>query len=463
LPANDSSIREICTVSKVTEVIKYILEDKFPIVWICGELSNLKTPTSGHAYFTLKDEKAQIAAVMFRGQRRQLRFDLEDGATIVCMGRISVYEPRGTYQIIVEYVEPQGLGALQLAFEQLKRKLSNEGLFDDAKKKSIPFLPNRIAIITSPTGSVIRDILTIIRRRFDNTILDIYPVNVQGHQAAQDIHRALILANRQLQADVIILARGGGSLEDLAAFNSEIVARAIFASRIPVVSAVGHETDFTIADFVADLRAPTPSAAAEMVLPVKFELNRHCSLLKERCIHAILRQCKDYRLRLESIRRHLIHPRKALQDGLLRVDDLAQRLNQAITTLYRRRIEQHRSLCKELVTASPSKKISYYRSSVSLSDYKLRRLTSEFISSQRHRHRTSAASLNALNPYAILNRGYSITRSIPQQTVLIDARLVSNGQNLEIILAKGCLRANVTERRLDWDSKKEHGNGEIEL
>jgi exodeoxyribonuclease VII large subunit len=449
LPNHGSSIREICSVSKVTETIKYILEEKLSIVWICGEISNFKTPASGHAYFTLKDEKAQIAAVMFKGQRRQLRFDLENGATIVGMGRISVYEPRGTYQIILEYVEPQGLGALQLAFEQLKRRLSDEGLFDVACKKPIPFLPRRIAIITSPTGAVIRDLLSIINRRFPTASVDIYPVRVQGESASNDIRRAFFLANRLESAEVIILARGGGSLEDMASFNSEIVARAIFASKIPVISAIGHETDFTIADFVADLRAPTPSAAAEMVVPMKSELDKHCSRLRERCLVAVLRQCGDHRKRLESIRRHLIHPRKSIQNNLFRVDDLAQRLTHAMLSRHHRQYERHRSARKDLAAASPARLIARYKATVALSDYKLSKSIKDIVSLQKHRHRTLVASLNALNPYSILKRGFSITRAIPQDSVVLDAGMVSSGQELEITLAKGCLHARVMERRAD--------------
>ena len=455
MPNHNASIREICTVSKVTETIKSILEAKLPIVWICGEISNLKTPASGHAYFTLKDEKAQIAAVMFRGQVRLLKFDLEDGATIVGMGRISVYAPRGTYQIILEYVEPQGLGALQLAFEQLKRKLSAEGLFDTAHKKQIPFLSHRIAIITSPSGAVLRDLLTIINRRFGNTTVDIYPVRVQGASAAQEITKALGLANRHSQADVIVLARGGGSLEDLAAFNTESVARAIFASSIPVVSAIGHETDFTIADFVADLRAPTPSAAAEMILPVKDELLKHCAQLRQRCIDGILRQCTHHRKRLESIRRHLIHPRKSLQDSLIRVDDLTQRLSQAMFSLQRNRVERHRYGLKNLMTASPSARISKLKSIIAIHNYKLLVSTSKIISLRKHQHRIFMTSLTALDPYAILNRGYSITRAMPHGRVVLDSAAVSSGQELRIILAKGCLSANVKDQRSDWDLEKE--------
>ena len=283
---------QIYSVTKLTQEIKFLLEERYEIVWITGEVSNLRIPSSGHAYFTLKDSKAQIAAVMFRGQLRQLKFDLDDGATIVAMARVSVYEPRGTYQIILEYIEPKGVGALQIAFQQLKHRLADEGLFEADHKKPLPFLPQKIGVITSASGAAVQDILKVIHRRFDTMAVDIYAVHVQGAQAAMEIARALETANRQNDADVLILARGGGSMEDLAAFNSETVARAIYTSDIPVVSAVGHETDFTIADFVADLRAPTPSAAAELVVPVKVEAIARCRELQGRCRQSILASIK---------------------------------------------------------------------------------------------------------------------------------------------------------------------------
>jgi exodeoxyribonuclease VII large subunit len=250
--------RQIYSVHKLTEKIKLLLEKNFPMVWVCGEISNLRIPSSGHAYFTLKDDKAQIAAVMFRGQMRQLQFELEDGLAIIGLGRISVYEPRGTFQIILEYVEPKGAGALQLAFEQLKQKLAREGLFDASHKTTLPFLPETIAVITSPTGAAIRDILHVVQRRFPNVRIEIVPVAVQGDAASKEITRALSIVNLRAAADVIILARGGGSLEDLAAFNTETVARAIFASSIPVISAVGHETDFHHCRFCGRCSRPYP-------------------------------------------------------------------------------------------------------------------------------------------------------------------------------------------------------------
>ena len=269
-----SQQRKIYSISELNAEIRTLIEESFSFVWIFGEISNFRTPASGHFYFTLKDNASQISAVMFRGQQRHLKFQPEDGMSVTGMGRLGVYEPRGTYQIILEYLEPSGIGALQIAFEKLKGRLAAEGCFEDEFKKPLPFLPKNISIITSPSGAAVHDILKTIDRRFPNLHIQIIPVKVQGYGSAEEIVAALELLNARNEAEVAILARGGGSLEDLQAFNTEPVARAIFASEIPIVSAVGHETDYTISDFVADLRAPTPTAAAELVTPDKSELQR---------------------------------------------------------------------------------------------------------------------------------------------------------------------------------------------
>ncbi len=251
-------LRYILTVSELTREIKDILEDRFPDVWIEGEISNLRIPPSGHIYFTLKDDFSQIRAVLFKMQARTLRFVPEDGLHIIGRGRVSLYEKRGDYQLILESIEPKGMGALQLAFLQLKEKLEREGLFDPTLKKTIPMIPQKIGIVTSPTGAVIQDMLHILERRFKNLHILLYPVRVQGEGASSEIAEAINYFNRFTDADVMIVGRGGGSLEDLWAFNEEVVARAIYRSKTPIISAVGHETDYTIADFVADLRAPHP-------------------------------------------------------------------------------------------------------------------------------------------------------------------------------------------------------------
>ena len=277
-----SEYKTIWTVSELTQKVKTRLEADFGEVWVEGEISNLRRPSSGHSYFTLKDDKSQIRAVIFRFMGRYLKFEPQDGMLVICRGKMSVYEPRGEYQLILDYMEPKGVGALQLAFEQLKEKLGKEGLFATDHKKPLPYLPRKIGIVTSSTGAAVRDILNVIGRRFPTMSILISPVKVQGEGSAPEIARAIDGLNLMDDIDVIIVARGGGSLEDLWSFNEECVARAIYRSSIPVVSAVGHEIDFTIADFVADLRAPTPSAAGELVVRDKGELVNFIESLSDR-------------------------------------------------------------------------------------------------------------------------------------------------------------------------------------
>jgi exodeoxyribonuclease VII large subunit len=437
--------RRIFSVSELTAKIKRLLEDQFPMVWLSGEISNLRVPSSGHAYFTLKDPQAQIAAVMFRGQLRQLKFELDNGISLVGLGRVTVYEPRGGYQIILEYAEPMGVGALQVAFEQLKQKLLQEGLFSDAHKSPLPFLPERPGIITSPTGAVVQDILKIARRRFPDLAMDIYPVRVQGTEAVDQIVAAIKAANRLARNDVLVLARGGGSLEDLAPFNSEPVARAIFASRIPIVSAVGHETDFTIADFVADLRAPTPSAAAEIVVPLKIELMNRCMELTARMQRTLRNMLHRVRERLIYYNRMLVHPGKKVEDQKLHLDQLTQRLKRSLEMQARQqrsRLEQtmtrlqHRN--PEKITASHKVKLELLRNS-------LLHYLNMVTSTNRERVRSAQAVLRAMDPHSVLQRGFSITRTVPHGKVVTDARSVHLGQPLEIQLAKGQIAVTVQE------------------
>lgn len=385
---------KIYTVSELTYRLKSILEEKFSFVWISGEISNFHLHSSGHYYFTLKDPEAQIGAVIFRSQNRSLKFVPKNGMRVTGFGRISVYDQRGTYQIIFEYLEPTGVGALQISFEQLKSRLASEGLFNQDHKKPIPFLPQRITIITSPTGAVIHDMLHIINRRFPNMQIEIIPVKVQGEGAEQEIISAIQLMNFRKTTDVGIIARGGGSLEDLHAFNSEGVARAIYSSAIPIISAVGHETDVTIADFVADCRAPTPSAAAELVVPVKSELMRRCSELTLLLTNRFYRYLDHLRSQLHAISNRLVDPSKRIQDLRLKLDDYSGRLFRQIQNILKQRREQL--------------------------EWRVEKIS-------------------ALSPFAILTRGYSITRLIPKNTIVKDIKQVDIGSNLEIIISNGSL------------------------
>jgi len=437
----------IYTVSQLNSDIKLLLEDKFPFVWISGEISNCKMPGSGHLYFTLKDENSQISCVMFKGQNQNLTFDLEGGLSITGLGRISLYEPRGTYQVIFEYIEPKGVGALQIAFEQLKDRLSSEGLFDNKYKKPLPFLPKKISLITSPTGAVVHDILKIIDRRFPNLFIEIVPVKVQGKNAEKEIVQALELLNTLNDTDVIILARGGGSLEDLNAFNSENVARAVFSVKIPVVSAIGHETDFTISDFVADLRAPTPSAAAELVVPSKDELKRRIDDIFLKFKSNIWQQMEKKRYILAQVSKSLVDPKRKVQDFRLKIDDFTIRL----TKIFINRINQKREkykLWKDLLyTNKPLGYIANLNEKLRNISDKLFTFNSIYLNNKRSLLRENRGRLYDLNPTAILKRGYSITRTIPEAGVVKTARSVSIGQNLEVMLSKGTLVVNVHKKK----------------
>lgn len=297
--------RYIYKVSQLTSSIKIILEDSLSNIWVEGEISNFRSPASGHFYFTLKDEKSELRCVSFKGNNEKIKFDIKDGMHVVCNGKVSVYEKQGAYQLYVSKIEPKGIGALQLAFEQLKERLFKEGLFDESRKKPIPGLPDRIGIVTSPTGAAIRDVLNVLKRRFPNVEIIINPVKVQGEGAKEEIAQAIGDFNKLDNVDVIILCRGGGSLEDLWAFNEEIVARAVYNSRIPTISAVGHEIDWLITDFVADLRAATPSAAAELVIPEKSDLVEALKGIEKRLKEFPLNRVREFEQRLDDIERDL--------------------------------------------------------------------------------------------------------------------------------------------------------------
>jgi len=450
--------RSVYTVSALTSKIKVLLENHFPFIWIYGEISNLTIPRSGHFYFILKDEQAQISAVMFRGQNRQLKFKPENGMVVTGMGRIAVYEPRGAYQIIIEYLEPRGIGAIQLAFEQLKKRLATQGLFDDRHKKSLPLIPSKMGVITSPTGAVIQDIIKISERRFGNIPIEIAPVNVQGDKAVSEIVAAIDLFNRKKAPpdapDVIILARGGGSLEDLAAFNSEEIARAIFDSAIPIVSAIGHETDYTIADFAADQRAPTPSAAAELVTPVKAELARRIFEFNIALAASLQHIVKSRRERLDRTRQRLISPRAKIQDMRLKTDDMTQRMTRSAASHNRRHRERLFGTLEKLYSNHPGKHAYMLKVILKQLDDNLHYLMNNKINLLRHALLANTTPLNALNPMAILERGYSITRTVTDQRVITDPDEVAIHANVSVMMARGNLQCRV-ERKYKNAPKKD--------
>ena len=450
MQSNEAGSRKnIYTVSELNTNIKSLIEENFPFVWIFGEISNFRIPASGHFYFTLKDDVSQISSVMFRGQQRNLKFELEDGQNVTGMGRISVYEPRGTYQIILEYLEPSGAGALQIAFEKLKKRLAAEGCFDDAYKNPLPYLPNKISIITSPSGAVVHDILQIINRRFPNLTIQIIPVKVQGEGAVEQIVAAVEWLNVAKDTDVAILARGGGSLEDLQAFNAEPVARAIFASDIPIISAIGHETDYTISDFVADLRAPTPSAAAELVVPQKSELEQRrkdiLMLLQIRINHYF----KYLKQKLNEQANRLVDPRRKLDDACLKVDDLTARLNRILFHRILREREHQDFWDDRLHANTPIHLFNNIKIQLEQNNNNLFKLLTIYNKSNQIKIRELAAKLQALSPMAILARGYSITRTIPGKTLVKDPKAVSLNQDLEVMVALGRLYCRVKGKSID--------------
>lgn len=399
---------QILSVTDLTRRIKGMLEDALPAVWVEGEISNFAAAASGHVYFTLKDANAALSVFMFRNIAGKLAFKPGDGLQVLAFGQISVYEKRGQYQLIATQLMPKGLGALQLAFEQLKQKLAKEGLFDAERKKPLPALPRRIGLVTSPTGAAIRDFLNIIGRRFPNLHIIINPVRVQGEGAAEEIAAAIDEFNALDLVDVIIVTRGGGSLEDLWAFNEEVVARAITRSRLPTISAVGHEIDFTIADFVADLRAPTPSAAAELVVRAKDELLEMLAQYRKRLD-------KDLRYRLSEAHRRLAgcvlrHPLELVRQYQQQVDDLAHRLRQATGVA----LQQRRARLSAIRLVTPA------------------------VLLQRSRHRLAQAQtrLELLSPKATLERGYSITRT-EDGRIVKTVKGVRRGDKLRTLVADG--------------------------
>jgi len=388
----------ILTVTQLTGRIKNLLENSLPEIWVEGEISNFSLPQSGHAYFTLKDEHSQIRAVLFRSAQRFIKFTLQHGMHVTCRGRVTVYEPRGEYQLILEYVEPKGIGALQLAFEQLKARLEKEGLFDRERKQSIPALPRRIGIITSPSGAALRDILRVMKRRHPRIQVLIYPVPVQGADAAPAIVDAIRFFNREKKADVVIVGRGGGSLEDLWAFNEEKVARAFSASKIPIISAVGHETDYTIADFVSDLRAPTPSAAAEMVVETEEHLRKRLATLEAGLIRNIRLRIERTRLLCKQSQQLLGNPRQQLEQYAQRVDELTERAATGIEN----HVQKKRAVLLSFTSA-----------------------------------------LGHLNPLGILSRGFSITKQYPSGIILKESSQVAAGDLLITRLHTGELLSRV--------------------
>ena len=442
-PDRPPTEREIVSVSQLNRRARQLLETHIPLLWVEGELSNVSTPSSGHWYFTLKDDQAQVRCAMFRNRNMQVRFRPQQGQQVLVRARVSLYEGRGDYQIIVEHMEEAGAGALQRAFEQLKARLAQEGLFDPGSKKTLPALPRRIGVITSPTGAAIRDILSVLERRFASTPVTVIPVAVQGKEAAPQIVRALELANRSGLFDVLILARGGGSLEDLWPFNEEIVARAIYASQVPVISGIGHEVDFTIADFVADVRAPTPSAAAELVVPdgddwldkfIGFEV-----LLEE----AMLRQLRHWQQLLTWLRQRLRHPRERLEQQSQRLDNLELRLKaqlQRQLSQYRHHLEQLRL---RLQPHHPKLRLARLQEQITQQQQRLVLCQQRQLQQRQQRLGEALRLLNMLNPLNTLERGYALASRVDSRQLITRSSQLSEGDLIHTQVSEGSFISRV--------------------
>ncbi|WP_456373319.1 exodeoxyribonuclease VII large subunit [Thiolapillus sp.] len=439
--------RDIWSVSRLNSEIRAVLEGSFPLLWVEGEISNLATPRSGHSYFSLKDEHAQVRCALFRNKRRLLRFQPKDGDRVLLRARISLYEARGDFQLLVEHMEPAGEGALQRAFEELKAKLEDEGLFDTRHKKTLPAFPRCVGVVTSPTGAALRDILQILKRRFPGLPVIVYPTLVQGERAAEEISRSLKLADERKDCDLLILARGGGSLEDLSAFNDETLARTIAALDTPLISAIGHETDFTIADFVADRRAPTPSAAAELATPDSIQLRQQLQVLAGRLQLAMRRLLQEKRQRLEHNhhRLRMLHPLRQIHEQQQRLDELGMRMETAMHNRLRQQRQLLSGLQSRLQLLSPTQRLNSLETSLRQQRKQLQVVMEHQLSRHRLQLESLSRELHAVSPLQTLARGYSITTEADSDRVITRSDQVSTGTRLRTRLAQGELLSRVVE------------------
>lgn len=434
-----SSIRQVHTVSELTGLVRSTLESSFTEVWLEGEVSNLRAPASGHLYCTLKDESSQIRAVFFRAAATRLRFALEDGLQVVARGRVTVYEPRGEYQVILDYIEPKGRGALQVAFEQLRARLAAEGLFAEERKRPIPELPRTVGLVTSLSGAVIRDMLTVLHRRCPALHIIIIPVQVQGEGSAEQIAEAIKTLSESGWVEVMIVGRGGGSLEDLWSFNEEIVVRAIAASRVPVVSAVGHETDVTLADFAADLRAPTPSAAAEAVVPVLAQLVSRLVELSARLQSVINRRIDEERQRLRFATHQIAAMRVRVQEEIQRVDTTVFEIMAAVRLVLRAGQSRMVRVERGLMAGSPDVRVRHGLAVVPQLVARLHQGVCGRVHQRAQRVQSNLAHLHAVSPLATLGRGYSVLQYISTGQAVRTVDEVSVGDALYAKLSNGRL------------------------
>ncbi len=443
--------RDVYTVGRLNREARLLLEQGFGAVWVEAELSNFSRPSSGHWYFTLKDRDAQVRCAMFRQRNLSVRFTPKEGQLLLARARVGLYEPRGDYQLLVEHLEEAGVGALRREFERLRDKLAAEGLFDAEHKRPLPAVPARIGVVTSPTGAALRDILHILRRRFPAASVLIYPTAVQGAQAVPEILAAIELASARAEVDVLIVARGGGSLEDLWAFNDERVARAIHGCSMPVVTGIGHEVDFTIADFVADVRAPTPSGAAELAVPDGAAWRSTLARLAQRFTLAMSRQQRDELERLQRLQRRfaLAHPGARLAQSAQRLDELEQRLASRLREHLGERRNSLTELRARLAAASPVLRLAGMAARLQHSRARLAHAGATAMQRAGHRLDLAQRALHSVSPLATLGRGYAIVSNAASGALLRDANEIADGAEIETRLGQGRLRARVLRHLAD--------------
>lgn len=440
---NDTTARDIYSVTRLNREVRAVLEGSFPMIWIQGEISNLARPGSGHLYFSLKDPNSQVRCAMFKGRNRLLRFDPDNGVEIIARAAISLYEGRGEFQLIIEQMEPAGEGALQRAYEELKQRLNGEGLFDESHKQGLPPFPRSIGIITSPTGAAVRDILNILRRRYPLAGVVIYPAQVQGEGSVGTILQAISLAQQRAETDVLILSRGGGSLEDLWSFNDERLARAIHQCSLPVITGIGHEIDFTIADFVADKRAPTPSAAAELVVPDSNKLSDHLHVTGNKLLTLIRNRLESTGRHLQQLQKRLPDPVRRLQNISQRIDDISLHIQHQIRAVFSDNQSVLMKISARLNEHNPLQKVRISRErSLNLGN----RLRGGILNLLKEKHgilEHQARTLHTVSPLATLERGYAIVTH--NDTIVRNAREVKQGELIRSRLSKGNIYSKVTK------------------
>ena len=447
--------QDIYNVTRLNREVRTVLEGSFPTIWLLGEISNFACPASGHMYLSLKDIHSQVRCAMFKNKNRFLKFEPENGMEVLVRANVSLYEGRGEFQLIIEQMELAGEGGLQRAYEALKQKLFEEGLFDETHKQPLPLMPQTIGVITSPTGAAIRDILSVLKRRYPSGNIIIYPVAVQGEGSAEKITAMLKIAEKRNECDVIILSRGGGSIEDLWAFNNETLARAIFDCSVPLVSGIGHEIDFTIADFVSDQRAATPSAAAELVCPDQFHITQTVSRQQSRLIQVLQVQFSTLKQNISHFEKRLPHPVTQLQNNAQILDALYARMGHLIKSIVTQR---RNGLHDQLITINkhnPLQRLQFYSERYAQINRRLHQAMNHLQENLDSQLQTAARTLNTVSPLATLNRGYAIVQKYDNQQIIRDAQQLVAGDKVLARFSKGQAKCTVSEvfRNTDSDNK----------